>query len=80
MAEKVRVKYKKLGRQQVHGLAHDTGLIEIDSRLTGFKELKIHIHERIHTLNWDMPESDVAKLSYHIARMLWTDLKYRRLK
>lgn len=78
--KKIRVKEVKLGRQQAHGQASENGLIEIDPRLRNFKQMKIEIHERLHTLCWDMKEKEVARISYHLARFLYTDRKYRKLK
>ena len=78
--KKVRVKEEKLGRHKVHGYAFENGLIKLDPRLKDFKLMKVEIHERLHTLKWDMPEKEVARISYQLARFLYTDRKYRKLK
>lgn len=78
--DKVRVREVKLGRQGAHGQASENGLIEIDPRLTGFKEMKVEIHEAIHVKRWDMKEKEVASLAYFLARFLYGKRKYRKLK
>ena len=38
---KIKIIYRKLGREQAHGLASSDGVIEIDERLKGKKHLEI---------------------------------------
>ena len=52
---RIRIKYRKLGKEKVWGVAHSDGLIEIEERLKGKKHLEIIVHEVLHLL-W--PEAD----------------------
>ncbi len=47
---KIRIKYRKLGKENAYGVAHSDGLIEIDERLKGKKHLEIIVHETLHLL------------------------------
>jgi hypothetical protein len=68
-----RVIVRKLGRQNAWGLAHlDANLIEIDPRLTGLAKLEVLIHERLHILEWAIPESEVYAAARQIALFLHT--------
>ena len=42
---RIRIKYRKLGKEKVWGLAHSDGVIEIEERLKGKKHLEIIVHE-----------------------------------
>lgn len=48
---KIKVKYSKLGRENIWGVAHcGNNLIELDTRLKGKKHLEILAHESLHIL------------------------------
>lgn len=75
---KLKITYRKLGKEQAHGLAHiDKNLIEIDSRLRGKKQMRILIHEIFHIQNPDWSESKVDKHSTDLANLLWRE-HYRK--
>jgi len=48
---RIKIIYKKLGREQAHGIAESDGNIYLDPRLKGKKHLEIMIHEILHILN-----------------------------
>lgn len=76
---KIRVKYSKLGREGVWGLAHmGDNLIEIDERLKGKKHLEITNHEAIHLLLPDATEEEVEEISISLTNLLWKQ-GYRRI-
>ena len=77
--KKIKVKHRKLGREQCIGIAYDSHrLIEIDERLKGKKHLWTLIHEILHILEPDWSETKVDEKSKEIAEVLWHQ-KYRRI-
>lgn len=63
---------KKLGREQLWGsFDNGTNTIEMDSRLTGKKEMIILIHEYFHFLFPEMIEEDVIVKSEYLADFFW---------
>lgn len=75
---KIKIVYKKLGREQAYGVAESDGVIYIDPRLKGRKKLEIHIHEIFHILNPEDTEEQVIEKSVTLTKMLWA-LGYRQV-
>ena len=75
---KIKVIYKKLGREQAHGIAESDGIIYIDPRLKGRKLLEIYIHECTHLLYPDASEEEVIEKSVVLTKLLWK-LGYRQV-
>jgi hypothetical protein len=73
---KIKIVYKKLGREQAHGIAESDGIIYIDPRLKGRKKLEIYIHEIFHLLNAEDTEEQIIEKS--VTQMLWS-LGYRQV-
>lgn len=76
---KIKVKYKKLGKEKAWGLADSNGTVYIDSRLKGKKALEILIHECIHLLWENDSEEDVIKKSVALCNTIWNQ-RYRRIE
>lgn len=75
----IKVKYRKLGREQAAGQAHiKDRLIEIDDRLKKRTLLTTLIHEIMHIQNPDWSESEVEKKSSEMSAVLW-EQHYRRV-
>ncbi len=75
---KIKIVYKKLGREQAHGIAESDGIIYIDPRLKGRKKMEIIIHEIFHLLNPEDSEEQIIEKSVTLTKMLWT-LGYRQV-
>lgn len=75
---KIKVIYKKLGREQAHGIAESDGVIYIDPRLRGRKEMEILIHEAYHLLQPEAEEDEVIEKSVTLTKLLWR-LGYRKV-
>ncbi|CAB5218534.1 hypothetical protein UFOVP213_27 [uncultured Caudovirales phage] len=75
---KIKVIYKKLGREQAHGIAESDGIIYIDPRLRGRKEMEILIHEAYHLLQPEAEEDEVIEKSVTLTKLLWR-LGYRKV-
>jgi hypothetical protein len=75
---KIKIIYRKLGREQAHGLASSDGVIEIDERLKGKKHLEILIHEVLQLLYPRNSEATIVKNSVLLTRLLWKE-GYRRV-
>ena len=75
----IKVKYKKLGKEKVWGLADSQGIIYIDSRLNGKKHLEILIHETLHLLYPEDSEDEVVERSIILTNLIWKQ-RYRRLE
>lgn len=67
----VKIIHRKLGREKAYGLAHSEGLIEIDSRLKGFRYMMYLIHEFMHIRHPDWSEKKVRSESHKMAKLLW---------
>jgi len=76
---KIRIKYRKLGKEKVWGVAHSDGLIEIEERLKGKKALEIIIHECMHLLFPEAEEEEIVKKSVTLTKILWKE-NYRRVE
>ena len=79
MKNMIKVKYKKLGKEKVWGLADSQGIIYIDSRLNGKKHLEILIHETLHLLYPEDSEDEVVERSIILTNLIWKQ-RYRRLE
>ena len=75
----IKVKYKKLGKEKVWGLADSQGIIYLDSRLKGKKHLEILIHETLHLLYPDDSEDEIVEKSIILTNIIWKQ-RYRRLE
>jgi hypothetical protein len=75
---RIKVIYKKLGREQAHGIAESDGIIYIDPRLRGRKELEILIHETYHLLEPEASEEEVIEKSVILTKLLWK-MGYRKV-
>lgn len=76
---KIKVKYKKLGKQKAWGLADSDGTIYIDPRLKGKKALEILIHECLHVLWKEEDEEQVINKSISLCNAIWQQ-RYRRIE
>ena len=76
---KIRIKYRKLGKEKVWGVAHSDGLIEIEERLKGKKHLEIIIHEILHLLWFEASEEEIERKSIILTKALWKE-NYRRVE
>lgn len=74
---KIKVKYKKLGREQAYGQASGNS-IELDERLKGAKHLEILCHECLHILFPTLTEEEIVSASIRLSKTLWSE-SYRRI-
>ena len=67
-----KVVHRKLGQERAWGQA-DAGnkLVEIDSRLKGYRYLLILIHEHLHIIHPDWSETKVRSNASKYARFIW---------
>jgi len=73
------VVHRKLGKHKADGLAWvDENIIEIDSRITGFRQLEAVVHEMMHILNPKWGEIKIDGHAKRMAKILW-DQNYRRV-
>lgn len=75
---KIKIIYKKLGREQAYGVADSDGIIYIDPRLKGRKKMEIYIHEIFHLFNPNDSEEEVVEKSVTLTKILW-NLGYRQV-
>jgi len=75
----IKVKYQKLGKQKVWGLADSEGVIYLDSRLKGKKHLEILIHESLHLLYPEAEEDEIVNKSISLCNLIWKQ-RYRRIE
>jgi hypothetical protein len=75
---KIKVIYKKLGREQAHGIAESDGIVYIDPRLKGKKHLEILLHECSHLLNPNDSEEAIIEKSVTLCKILWRE-GYRKV-
>ena len=68
---KIRIIYKKLGKEKAHGIACSDGEILIDSRLKGKKRLEIINHELLHYLFPELEEEEIVEKSVILTNTLW---------
>jgi hypothetical protein len=70
---KIKVIYRKLGREQAHGIAESDGVVYIDSRLKGRKKMEILIHELLHLQNPLDDEETIINKSVTLCKILWKE-------
>lgn len=75
---KIKIEYRKLGREQAHGIAESDGIVYLDSRLKGKKHLEILLHECLHILNPMDDEEAIVEKSVTLCKILWKE-GYRRV-
>jgi len=75
---RIKIIYRKLGKEQAYGLSSSDGIIEIDSRLKSKKHLEVLIHELLHLLNPKDSEEMIIKKSVTLTKILWKE-GYRRI-
>lgn len=75
---RIKIIYKKLGREQAHGIAESDGNIYIDPRLKGKKHLEIMLHEMLHIVNPADTEICIIRKSVTLCNILWKE-GYRRV-
>jgi len=75
---RIKIIYKKLGREQAHGIAESDGNVYLDPRLKGKKHLEILLHEVLHLLNPNDSELSIIKKSITLTKVLWKE-GYRRV-
>lgn len=75
----VKVIERKLGRENVYGLADiDNKIIELDPRMKPKKYMEILLHEKLHLLFPDWSENKVNKTAKALGKLMW-DNKYRKV-
>jgi len=75
---RIKIIYRKLGKEQAYGQASSDGVVEIDSRLKSKKHLEVLIHELLHLLNPRDSEDMIIKKSVTLTKILWQE-GYRRI-
>lgn len=68
---------RKLGKEQAWG-RYDNGVIEIDERVKGKKELILYLHEYFHHILPELSEDEVIIKSESTADFLWKN-NFRRV-
>ena len=75
---RIKIIYRKLGKEQAYGISSSDGVIEIDQRLKGKKHMEILIHEILHLLNPKDDEKTIIRKSVTLTKILWNE-GYRRI-
>ena len=75
---RIKIVYRKLGKEQAYGIASSDGVIEIDERLRSKKHLEVLIHKILHILNPKDSENTIIKKSVTLTKILWKE-GYRRI-
>lgn len=75
---KIKVIYRKLGKEQAYGISSSDGVIEIDERLRGKKAMEILIHELMHLTNPKDDEKTIIRKSIILTKILWQE-GYRKI-
>jgi hypothetical protein len=75
---RIKIIYRKLGKEQAYGISSSDGVIEIDQRLKGKKHMEILIHEVLHLLNPKDDEKTIIRKSVTLTKILWKE-GYRRV-
>jgi len=75
---KIKIIYKKLGREKAYGMAHSDGEIWIDPRAKGKKNLELILHECLHLLNKTDDEETIIRKSVTLTKVLWKE-GYRKV-
>jgi hypothetical protein len=75
---RIKIIYRKLGKEQAYGISSSDGVIEIDERLKGKKMMEILIHEILHLLNPKDDEKTIIRKSVTLTKVLWNE-GYRKI-
>ena len=75
---RIKIIYRKLGKEQAYGISSSDGVIEIDERLKGKKHCEILIHEILHLLNPKDDEKTIIRKSVTLTKVLWSE-GYRKI-
>jgi hypothetical protein len=75
---RIKIIYRKLGKEQAYGISSSDGVIEIDERLKGKKMMEILIHEVLHLLNPKDDEKTIIRKSVTLTKVLWSE-GYRKI-
>ena len=75
---RIKIIYRKLGKEQAYGISSSDGIIEIDERLSGKKAMEILIHELLHLTNPLDDEKTIIRKSVTLTKILWAE-NYRRM-
>ena len=75
---KIKIIYRKLGKEQAYGISSSDGVIEIDERLRGKKAMEILIHELMHLTNPKDDEKTIIRKSVTLTKVLWNE-GYRKI-
>ena len=75
---RIKIIYRKLGKEQAYGISSSDGVIEIDERLKGKKMMEILIHEILHLLNPKDDEKTIIRKSVTLTNVLWSE-GYRKI-
>ena len=75
---RIKIIYRKLGKEQAYGISSSDGIIEIDERLKGKKMMEILIHEILHLLNPMDDEKTIIRKSVTLTKVLWKE-GYRKI-
>jgi hypothetical protein len=72
---RIKIIYKKLGREQAYGIAHSDGEVWIDTRLKNKprKLMEIILHECLHVLNPEDDEDTIIMKSVTLTKILWKE-------
>ena len=70
---RIKIIYRKLGKEQAYGVSSSDGVIEIDERLKGKKMMEILIHEILHLLNPKDDEKTIIRKSVTLTKVLWSE-------
>ena len=75
---KIKIIYRKLGREKAWGLASSDGIVEVDESLRGKKHFEILTHEILHILFPRATEDEIEEKSIILINTLWHE-GYRRV-
>lgn len=62
---------RKLGKEQAWGIQSSDGIIEIDSRLKGKREMEIYLHEKLHAMFQGWNEDEIIEHSRDLTEFMW---------
>lgn len=74
--KKIKVVYRKLGKEKVWGFSHDD-FIEIDERVRGKKHCELLLHESLHYLFPSASEEEITRKAIILTNTVWAE-GYRR--
>lgn len=68
----IKVIHNKLGRERAWGFVEDgSNIINLDSRLQGYRYVLYLLHEALHVIEPTWSETRVRKESSRLAKLLW---------